>query len=240
MSGWNPWHGCTKVGEGCRNCFLGVEAANGACVLTRNRDFDLPVRRDNRNRYILQNDGDYVYTCFTSDFLHPQADAWRPAVWQFMRERTDLNFLFLTKRINRFYAGLPFDWEEGYENVSIGCSCEDERSARARLPVFFEAPIAHRFLVFQPLLEPINIEPYLLQYGSDSIRGVVCGGESGANARLCDFSWILSLRAQCEKFHIPFRFKQTGAFFRKDGTCYHLSKPMQLRQAAKADIDLYY
>lgn len=58
--------------------------------------------------------GETVYTCFSSDFLLSDADPWRPEAWAMMRRRSDLHFLFITKRIERLAALLPPDWGEGY------------------------------------------------------------------------------------------------------------------------------
>ena len=54
-----------------------------------------------------------------------EADAWRLECWQMIRERSDLHFLFLTKRIDRFMDCVPDDWNDGYENVSVGCTVEN-------------------------------------------------------------------------------------------------------------------
>ena len=40
-----------------------------------------------------------------------------------MQIRRDLEFLIITKRVNRFFVSLPEDWEEGYENVTVCCTC---------------------------------------------------------------------------------------------------------------------
>ena len=69
-----------------------------------------------------------------------------------MRLRTDVHFLIITKRIDRFYRVLPSDWGEGYDNITIGCTCEDQQQANYRLPLFLEAPIRHRVIACQPLL----------------------------------------------------------------------------------------
>lgn len=48
MASWNPWHGCHKLSEGCRNCYVyRIDERHGkdSSVITRTRDFDLPVRR---------------------------------------------------------------------------------------------------------------------------------------------------------------------------------------------------
>jgi hypothetical protein len=52
----------------------------------------LPVKKNRKGEYKLQSDGDFVYTCFTSDFFHPNADEWRIEAWQFMKERKELQF----------------------------------------------------------------------------------------------------------------------------------------------------
>ena len=85
------------------------------------------------------------------------------------------------------------------------------------------------------MLEAIDIEPYL---ATGKIENVTCGGESGPDARTCDYDWILGTREQCKKYGVPFHFKQTGAAFRKDGKVYHVPRKYQEGQAFKAGIDL--
>lgn len=43
-----------------------------------------------------------------------------------MRERSDLHFLFLTKRIEHFMECIPEDWNNGYDNVTVGCTVENQ------------------------------------------------------------------------------------------------------------------
>lgn len=82
--------------------------------------------------------------------------------------------------------------------------------------------------------EEIHIEPYL---ATGQIEQVLCGGESGNNARPCRYEWILSIGEQCMKYQVPFYFKQTGALFIKDGKRYHIERRLQMQQAHKANID---
>ena len=84
------------------------------------------------------------------------------------------------------------------------------------------------------MLEEIRIAPYL---ASGGIAEVICGGESGPDARLCSYSWILSARRQCAEAGVAFRFKQTGARFEKGGRIYAVPRSLQLAQARKAGID---
>ena len=78
------------------------------------------------------------------------------------------------------------------------------------------------------------------QYLSNDIAEVIVSGESGNNARICDYDWILNIRRQCVVKEIPFYFLQTGVRFRKGGKLYLLSHKDQYSQAKKANINLKY
>jgi protein gp37 len=106
--------------------------------------------------------------------------------------------------------------------------------ADERLPIFLNLPIKHREIIHEPLLEQVNIEKYL-QFGL--IEKVTCGGESGDNARVCNYDWILNIRSECIKYNVPFYFKQTGANFIKDNKLYKIDRYKQLSQANKANIN---
>ena len=179
---------------------------------------------------------DVVYTCFTSDFYLEDADDWRPLAYEMMRIRSDLHFFLITKRIHRFYEALPEDWGNGYENVSICCTVENQDRTDYRLPIFKQLPIRHKAIICEPLLEDIDLSPYLGPW----VESVVVGGESGAKARICDYNWILNLRKQCIEADIPFYFKQTGAKLKKDGRVYNIPRQFQHIQAKKASIDYKY
>ena len=75
------------------------------------------------------------------------------------------------------------------------------------------------------------------QWLNPSIEEVIVGGESGNNARICDYDWVLDLRSQCIDTKVAFHFKQTGAKFVKDGRLYQIKRQDQHSQAAKAGID---
>ncbi len=239
MTQWNPWHGCTKISPGCYHCYVyrrDAEFGKDSSVLHKTSAFNLPIRKNRKGEYKLMPDGDYIYTCFTSDFFHPAADEWRVEAWKMIRERSDLSFYFVTKRPDRFYVNLPSDWGQGYANVHICCTCENQRMTDARLPVFLALPIPHKEIIHEPMLESINIEPYLQQY-HDQIEMVSCGGESGEDVRLCDYAWVLQSMTQCVRYDVPFHFHQTGSLFKRGNKIYHIERKYQMAQAAKAGID---
>ena len=110
---------------------------------------------------------------FSTDFLIEEADAWRTECWSMIKERQDCMFLFLTKRIERFIQCIPKDWNDGYENVVVCCTVENQKNADKKLSVFQSLSIKHKCITAQPLLERIDLERYL-----DDIELVVVGGES--------------------------------------------------------------
>lgn len=233
---WNPWHGCHKISEGCRRCYIyrgdarrGVDTTQ----VTRTKNFDLPVRRKRNGEYKIPS-GTEIATCFSSDFFVEDADSWRMEAWQMIRERSDLHFLMITKRIDRFCVNLPTDWGDGYENATICCTVENQKRADERLPIFRELPIKRKMIVCTPLLEPIDLEPYLGPW----TKQVVAGGESGPEATTCHFEWILSLRESCIRHRVSFWFKQTGSRLMKDGQLYKINYFQEHTQARKAGVNI--
>ena len=234
---WNPWHGCHKFSPGCAHCYVyrrDESIGKDASQVVKTASFRLPVEKKRDGSYKIPP-GESVYAVMTSDFFLEEADEWREEIWAMIRERSDLSFIIITKRILRAYECLPNDWGKGYENVSIGCTCENGEEAARRLPVFLSLPIKYRFVICEPLLAPVRLEPFL---ESGKIRSVVAGGESGEGARVCDDNWVLDIREQCERTGVRFHFKQTGLHFRKDGRLYTVPRPLQQKQAEKAGIDL--
>jgi protein gp37 len=187
-----------------------------------------------------------MWTCFTSDFFIEEADEWREDAWLMIKRRSDLLFYMVTKRPERIAQCLPEDWGDGYENVTISCTMENQRCADERLPIFRELPIRHKEIICEPLLGPIDFHGMLapLAYAASPMNGdaqrceqVTVGGESGRDARVCDYDWVLNIREQCINAGVPFHFKQTGATFRKDNRLYHIPRDQQMRQAHRAGID---
>ena len=234
---WNPWHGCTKISPGCKHCYVYRQDAMYSSEISssevkKNADFNLPIKRK-RDKTFKVLSGTLLYTCMTSDFFVDEADAWRAEVWQMIKIRKDVQFFIFTKRIDRFQVQLPDDWGEGYDNVIIGCTVENQAMADYRLPIFNELPIKHKAIIVAPMLEKMDISNYL----NDSIEEVATSGESGAEARICDYDWILDLRRQCIEKDIPFCFHHTGAKLRKDGKLYRIRRYHQISQARKAGIN---
>ncbi|MBR5179539.1 MAG: DUF5131 family protein [Lachnospiraceae bacterium] len=237
MAIWNPWHGCKKLSPGCKNCYVyrrDESIGKDASIVTRTGDFSLPLKKDRNGQYKLTPLDGTVYTCMTSDFFLDEADAWRQECWDMIRERNDLEFCIITKRIDRFEKCIPEDWGDGWNHVTICSTCENQDRADYRLPIFLSLPIKHREIISEPMLGEIHIGKYL---ETGLIEHVTCGGESGPNARPCNYEWILAVREECIRYGVSFFFKQTGALFVKDGKTYHVERRLQMEQARKAGIN---
>ena len=206
-------------------------------AVIKNKSFYAPVERYKYGNYKMLPEDNVIYTCFTSDFFLEEADPWRDECWKMIKQRSDVVFFFITKRIHRFFDCIPDDWGAGYDNVHIGCTCENQKEADKRLSIFTKAPIKYRSIICEPLLECIDLSPYL---DKNIVKDVIVGGESGNEARICNYDWILSIREQCEKSEVNFSFKQTGAKFVKDNKLYYIKRQFQHIQAKKADIDIKF
>lgn len=231
---WEPWTGCYKISDGCTNCyFYGPYAKRcGQNTVRKTDKFDWPVRKNKKGEYNIKG-GKILSTCFATDFFLPEADEWRKEAWAMVRERTDIDFLILTKRIDRFLVSLPPDWGEGYENVNLGCTVENQKTADYRLPLFLSYPARRRFIACAPLLEPIDIRSYL--HGVDH---VTVGGETGREARVCDYDWVLDIRKQCVQADVTFWFKNTGSLFRRGGVVEKINPFKQTGVAKELGIDI--
>ena len=233
MSMWSPWRGCFKCSEGCKYCYIhkgdykrGVNTND--IVLTK--DYDKPIQKLKNGNYKMKPG--LVYLCFSSDFLLEGADSWRNKCWDMIRERKDCTFLFLTKRIERFNECIPDDWEDGYDNVIVCCTIENQINTDKKLSIFKELKIKHKCITAQPLLENIDIEKYL-----DDIELVVVGGESDHDARVLNYDWVLNIREQCIRKNVSFEFRQCGTHFIKDNKMYTLNTRDLMKQARLANIN---
>lgn len=234
---WNPWHGCKKISEGCQNCymyFLDSRRDKNGSEIYRTLSFNYPLQKTRTGSYRIQS-GELIRVCMTSDFFLPEADGWRSEAWDVIRRRPDVKFFLLTKRPERVAASLPPDWGEGWDNVWLNVSCENQARADERLPILLGLPFKHKGFMAAPLIGELKVDEYL---ATGMIEQVIAGGENYAGSRPCDFDWIKSLSAQCRRHDVRFCFIETGTNFIKDGRSYHLpDKRLQAEMALKAGVN---
>ena len=249
---WNMHHGCNRVSEGCRHCYMfrrDESVGKDPTIVKKTQNYNLPVRKlragPHKGFYKVPS-GSHIYACFSSDFFHPVADEWRKELWDMIRERSDCTFFMITKRPERIRDHLPTDWNEGWEHVTIAVTCENQWAADKRLPVYLSLPLRHHAVMVEPILSPVNLRKYFAEYvhrdtatGEDLplIENGSVGGESGPDARVCNYAWVLDLHMQCVEYGASFFFHQTGAKLIKGGKLYNIPRELQHEQAAKAGLD---
>ncbi|MBQ6387054.1 MAG: DUF5131 family protein [Ruminococcus sp.] len=236
-SNWNPWHGCIKCSEGCQNCYVyyldRMRGKSGADIYRTKTGFRYPLSKDRQKRYKIQS-GEMISVCMTSDFFLEEADEWRDEAWNIMRIRSDVIFLLLTKRPERIQKCLPANWGDGWDNIFLNVTCENQNRADERIPLLLELPFRHKGLHCAPMLSAISVGRYL---DSGQIEQVACGGENYGGTRPCNFDWVKALRDECVSRNITFCFMETGTTFIKDGREYNIkSKQLQNLQAFRSGM----
>jgi protein gp37 len=129
----------------------------------------------------------------------------RKRMWQTVRECEHLHFQMLTKRRENILRYLPDDWGDGYPNVWIGTTIEDNRVA-SRANYLREVPAVVRFVSYEPAIGPLD------QLNLDGIDWVIYGGESGPGHRAEDKQWARDMRSRCVERDIAFFHKQSAGY----------------------------
>lgn len=235
---WNPWHGCTKISEGCRHCYMyfldSKRGMDGSRVFRTQSGFSYPLQKGRDGRYKIRS-GELIRVCMSSDFFLDEADVWRGEAWRMIKARSDVKFFLLTKRPERVQEALPSDWGDGWENVFFNVTCENQQRADERIPLLLELPFKHKGIMTAPLIGSIEIGKYL---ATGQIEQVIAGGENYGGARPCNFDWVKSLSEQCRTHNVTFCFIETGTEFIKDGKRYRIpSKRTQSEMAHKAGVN---
>ena len=202
---WNPVTGCTKLSQGCKNCY----AERLAQRFWGDRKFtDVQLHHNRLDQPRSWRRGRTVFVNSMSDLFHEAVPAaFIESVFDVMRECPQHTFQILTKRADRLAElGRRIQWPP---NVWMGVSVEDSRVLE-RVDLLRQVPAAIRFLSLEPLIGPLN--------GLDlaGIAWVIVGGESGPGARQMKREWVRSIRRQCRDAGVAFFFKQWGGVFKKD------------------------
>lgn len=200
---WNPTTGCTKVSEGCKNCYaekmakrlqaMGMKRYQNGFQLTLHWDLiDLPLRWKKPRKIFVNS---------MSDLFHPEVpDEFIQKVFETMNCASHHIFQVLTKRPERVAAiAHQLNWTS---NIWMGTSVENMRVVE-RVDQLRKVPARVRFLSCEPLLGPLKLN-------LEGIHWVIVGGESGPGARPMDGQWVREIRDQCIKENVAFFFKQWG------------------------------
>ncbi len=240
---WNPIKmRCTPVSEGCQNCYA-------ASIIKRNLLKDYPrlgelPRLDEKTweRLFHWRKPQRILVESMGDLFHEDVrDIYVDMVFFAMAQCKQHTFLLLTKRPERardlFLNGGFGQWKDGVyldkmksnnatwkplPNVWLGVTAENQRTADERIPILLQIPAAVHFVSVEPMLEPVDLSPYLKpvtytksnngKHGlwglSRGVDWVICGPETGLYKRPFDMNWAGDLYVQCRDAGVPFFAKK--------------------------------
>lgn len=219
---WNPWRGCAKVSEGCKLCYAAAFSGRNPAVLgvwgpqgTRPGAAESYWRQPSRWDRAARAAGERrrVFCGSLMDFFEDREDLapFRRRAWTVIAGCTGLDWLLLTKRPENIARMLPPRWGTGWHHVWLGCSVENRQRAEERIDLLAAVPATLHFLSCEPLLEPVELTPWLLPR---AVQWVIVGGESsqgGERARPFDISWAEEIVNQCRACDVPVFCKQMGS-----------------------------
>jgi protein gp37 len=167
---WNPWSGCTKVSEGCKNCY----AENLSPAMRRHakwgpneerkpaaeayweapRAWDRKAAKDGVRLAVFVNS--------VSDFFEERddLDPWRERAWTLMGECRHLDWLLVTKRVagaSRWSWHLQAGGREWWDHVMLLASVENQVRAEERIWELLEVPCRLHGVSMEPLLGPVDL-----------------------------------------------------------------------------------
>jgi protein gp37 len=194
-STWNPIRGCSKVSDGCKNCYAMRQAhrssgPGGAYEgLTRilgsgpswtgeirvvHELFDQPLRWRKPRRIFVNSMSDLFHEAVDEVYIASilgVASAAREHTFQVLTKRAARMAQVLNSKAfvevveDSHYMHTHTDFEWPLPNVWFGVSVEDQAAADERIPALLRTPAAVRWLSCEPQLGPID-----LRLGDDYAR----------------------------------------------------------------------
>lgn len=222
----NLWHGCTKVHEGCDNCYAETIAkrwGNDIWGIDKPRKEIKSVWNDLEKYQRLAKHSGVIHRVFVGSMMDvfekpmplihasiPEytTDVLRSRLFDFISSGyyPNLMFLFLTKRPSNINKYIPIEWINNPPlNVMFGTSPVNQQTADKLIPQLLRIK-GKRFLSIEPQIAHVDIRKYLSV--KDNISWVIQGGESGHNKRSFSLGWAYDMKIQCENAGVPYFFKQ--------------------------------
>jgi protein gp37 len=221
---WNPVTGCSKVSQGCKNCYAeGIADRFFAKQYPPNADgslrqftdvrwhedrLDAPLRWRKPSRVFVNSMSDLFHEDVPFEFIL--------AVLAHAVTADRHTYQILTKRPQRaieFFRWMdteaPYRVEVNRRCFWWGVSVENQDTANKRIPLLAQFPVSVRWVSAEPLLGHIDFEavpPQCEPVGN--IDWVVVGAESGRGARPMNEDWVRTIRGQCQEAGVAFFYKQ--------------------------------
>jgi protein gp37 len=218
---FNPWYGCARVSEACRNCYAAdlaltkglLEDWGPGTVRKRTSEeyWRKPLRWNNEAR--RSGNRRRVFCASLADVFDAEVPTqWRADLFELIRKTPNLDWLLLTKRPQLIEEQLReiSVWDSlPWRQIWFGTTMEDQRCFDERWPHLGRIPTPVRFVSYEPAMGPLILP--------ESVQGeldwLIAGGETTMRknqSRPSDPAWFRSVRDQCEHLGVSFHFKQWG------------------------------
>ena len=229
---WNPVTGCTKVSQGCKNCYAErmAKRLQGMGVWQYRDGFKVTLAPQVLAQPLSWKRPRFVFVNSMSDLFHEQVPiGYIQQAFEIMKSTPEHTYQILTKRSERLVAlSRELEWPG---NVWMGVSVENQQTT-FRVRHLLRSGAKTKFLSVEPLIGPTGKLPL------NGIDWVIVGGESGPRARPMKKGWIHAIRSQCEQCSIPFFFKQWGKpEFNEDSTDPTIDKSHPLHAKGGCQLD---
>jgi protein gp37 len=203
-STWNPVTGCTRISDGCKNCYAYKMAIRlkGMGMEKYRKGFDVTMHPECLNDPYGWKKPMTIFVNSMSDLYHDDvSDNYIYKIFDVMNRTPQHTYQILTKRAKRLNKmAKNLDWTP---NIWQGVTVENERAVD-RIGFLKGIHAKVKFISFEPLLTDVGI------LDLSGIDWAIVGGESGIGARKLEEEWILSIKSQCEAQNVLFYFKQWG------------------------------
>lgn len=231
---WNPVTGCTPISEGCQHCYAERMAKRLQLMAPKkySQGFAVKCHPEALSEPLKIKKPQRIFVCSMGDLFHDDVpDDFILKVLEVAEKAPQHTFIVLTKRPGRAlqlfhnwglvpddFLGVPPSGEAFPKNIWFGVTVENQTRADERISLLLEIPAAVRFVSVEPMLSAVDLA-YLCFNGADSfgtlpgLDWIICGGETGPDARPMHPDWVRSLRDQCKAAEVPFFFKQWGEWF---------------------------
>ena len=202
---WNPVTGCSRVSEGCRNCYAErLSLKHGWTQLpwtAANATENVRLRPERLTQPFKFPPGTMCFVNSMSDLFHELVpDSYIDRVLDTIEALPDIVFQVLTKRSKRLRQ-----WERWPHNLWMGVSVENAQNLH-RVEDLRCCGAKLKFVSCEPLLGPLD------ELDLTNIDWVIVGGESGPNFRKMNMAWARTVRDICRQAGVPFYFKQDSGY----------------------------
>lgn len=212
---FNPWVGCEKISPACDHCYAeGWAKRTGQAALwsgqrrrTAPANWRQPLKWDaEAERSGVRRK---VFCASLADVFDNQVPAeWRRDLFELIRLTPFLDWLLLTKRPQNIEKMVKCDDVLGKlpDNVWLGSTAENHDELQRRRGHLLNVAASIHFLSCEPLLSKLWLPAQDTYW--HPLDWVICGGESGGNARMMDPAWARHLRDECKELGVAFFMKQ--------------------------------